>query len=396
MISDCTRRAQHDADVVTICHGRGILKDLDSRLDRLHELVSTPITSRRVWLQTWIDCYRDYDLWCVAVERDGELVAFAGFGRVRTMGITHHVVLGHGPSDVVEFSAVDEPAAIALVDGINRGFAESRHWTFTGRGLDGRSLLIPIMGEHLPNAQICDTDVLPAMSFTVGRDLRAYVSRNHHQQVRRLENKAIRDGLDIEVRHVSGTDLEASIESLVAIQRLRELDAGRRVKTEDERDGRFLREVIANHVAQKEVEASILSVDGRPGAFTVTFIDGDVRRLWTLGFDPTYREYGIGRLCVDASIRRALADPSCTAYDFMKGDEQYKRTFANQTVETVELWAWSSAALRAPYEAGRRVREGIKRRAESDERIRSVVDAGKRARSAWWHRSAGTTGDGRA
>lgn len=388
MVSDSSRATRSETDAVVIRRGRSILSDLGPRLDRLHEQVSTPITARRLWLQTWVDCYRQFDPWCVTVERHGELVGFAGLGRSRALGITHHVVLGHGPSDIVEFSAVDKAAGIALVDGVRAGIAESsRHSTFTARSFDQAGWLLPLLLERLPHVQTGSTEVLPATSFNNGRDLRSYVTRNHHQQVRRLENKAMRDGLDIDIIHVSGDELVASIEDLVRIQRLREIDTGRRLKTEDERDGRFLREIISNHAHQKEVEATILSVRGLAAAFTLTFIDRDVRRLWTLGFDPAHRDYGIGRICIDASLLRALADPACTSYDWMKGDEQYKRSFANETIETVELGAWSSRALRAPYTAGRRVRESAKERAESDGRIRLIVDAGKRARSAWWHRS---------
>lgn len=387
-------------DLVRIRRDPLTLDHLGVRVDRLHDQLGTPVTARRLWLQTWLDCYPDFDPWFVTVERDEELVAFAALGAEQKLGVTHHVPVGHGPSDVVEFSAVDEAAGRALADALASELSRrSDRWTFTGRSFYADSLMIPVLLDCLPWAQRMPGQVHPLTTFDAGRELRPYVTRNYHQQVRRLVNKADRDGLDVHVQEVGGDDLVALIDAMMAIQRLREIDAGRRLKTEHEHDGAFLRKVIVEHARHKLVKATVLSVQGDPAAFTITFLDGSVRRLWTLAFDPQYREYGVGKLCVDESLRHALADPRCEHYDWMKGDEAYKRTFATEIVETVEIGAWSSKALRMPFDLSRRVRSRVKEWAVSDERIQKLVEAGSRARTAWWHRSArsgDSTGNERA
>lgn len=261
-------------------------------------------------------------------------------------------------------------------------------WTLTARGLMDSSPAIHALIDETPICKTTTGDVLPRTVFSSGRELRSHVSRNHHQQVRRLRNRAERDGLALQVDHLRGGALVVVLDDLITMQGLRELDAGRRLKTKDSRDGRFLRDVITAHAEHDLVEATVLSAKGRPAAFTLTFLDGDTRRLWTLAFDPAYRDYGLGRICVDASLERALQDPSCHEYDWMKGDEAYKTTFANRTDRTIDVLAWSSTSLRILFDSRRQILDGIKSRADSDPRVRRIVDLGIRARTSWWHRSA--------
>lgn len=377
------------AALVEVHRGRQAWFDLAEDVDVLHEQLGTPITARRLWLNTWLECYAQFEPVMVSVRSDGLLVGLTALGRLEKRGVTHYVLMGHGPSDVVEFSAIDDDTHRTLVLGVVEMMGEAnRRWTLTARGLMNTSPAIHALLDGTPICEMTSGDVLPRTVFESGRELRAYVSRNHHLQVRRLRNRADRDGLALNVDHLRGDALLDVLDDLIAIQGLRELDAGRRLKTKDSRDGYFLRNVITIHAEHDLVEATVLSANGRPAAFTLTFLDGVVRRLWTLAFDPAYRDYGLGRICVDASLERALQDPSCHEYDFMKGDEAYKHTFANRTDRTVDVLAWSSTSLRILFDSRRRLLNGIKSMADSDPRVRRIVDLGIRARTSWWHRSA--------
>lgn len=373
---------------VRVHRGRTAWSEFADDIDRLQRRLETPITARRPWLDTWLDCYRDFEAAFVTIHRDDTLAGLAPLGVCKKGGVSHFVPMGHGPSDVVEFAATSADVRTELTKAMVAMMSEScSRWTFTAGNLLANSPVVPALLHQLKVRQVTAGNVLPRTEFTDGRELRSYVSRNHHQQVRRLRNRAERDGLDLAIEHLGGPELIAVLDDLIAIQGRREVDAGRRLKTKDLNDGAFLRKVITVHAAQGLVEATILSVKGTPAAFTITFLDNGVRRLWTLAFDPVHRDYGIGRMCVDASLERALEDSSCREYDWMKGDESYKSTFANGSVRTVDVLGWSSESLRVVFDSGRRVRKGLKERADDDPRIQRIVDLGMRARTSWWHRS---------
>lgn len=384
-----TEGSTADRLVCEIVHGATAWSELAENVDALQDRLDTPITARRRWLDTWLACYSEFSPAVVAVYRANQLVGLAPLASTTSLGVTHYVPMGHGPSDLVEFSATDDEVSRTVAAGIVKMMAErSNLWSLTAKNVVSGSPVLGHLQERLPIVEVCPGDVLPQMHFDEVRELRKFVSRNHHQQVNRLRNKAKRDGLMLETEHIRGQQLMSVLEDLIEIQAKRELDAGRRLKTRDANDGAFLRQIISVHAEADLVEATVLRIDGVIGAFTLDFIDGAARRLWTLAFDPAYRDYGIGRLCVDATIERALSTPECTEYDFMKGDESYKRTFANHVVECVELFAWSSPAVRVAFDSGRTIRLALKERSSSDPRIEWIVDAGMRLRTSWWHRSS--------
>jgi CelD/BcsL family acetyltransferase involved in cellulose biosynthesis len=124
--------------------------------------------------------------------------------------------------------------------------------------------------------------------------------------------------------------------------------------------GPFLRRVVEVHARRGEVELTTLRLDGRLAAYVLCFLDGDAYRMWNCRFDPTWSQYGVGRITNNAALENAVAD-GCRLFDWMRGEETYKESMANDRVVAADLLAWSGPVVqltdvfRQAKEAARRV-----------------------------------------
>lgn len=80
-----------------------------------------------------------------------------------------------------------------------------------------------------------------------------------------------------------------------------------------------------------ETRIGVLDVDGTPAAAVMCFDHRGVRYLYNSGFDAALSHLSVGLLCKVLSIREAIAR-RLKAYDFLKGDEPYKRQLGGRPV----------------------------------------------------------------
>jgi CelD/BcsL family acetyltransferase involved in cellulose biosynthesis len=71
---------------------------------------------------------------------------------------------------------------------------------------------------------------------------------------------------------------------------------------------------------------------------------------------PAWLRYGAGRLANNAALEHALSDPDAVAFDWMRGDEGYKRSMANDVEQFQDVLAWSSLPVRVLTDAPRRLK----------------------------------------
>jgi hypothetical protein len=117
-----------------------------------------------------------------------------------------------------------------------------------------------------------------------------------------------------------------------------------------------------------EVRLTTLRLDGALAAYVLSFQDGPVRRMWNCRLDPALQDYGVGRIANDAGLEDALADPACTSYDWMRGEESYKSSMSDRLSASADLTAASHRTLWAAVQAAATVRS----------RLRDVRDDGGR------------------
>ena len=68
----------------------------------------------------------------------------------------------------------------------------------------------------------------------------------------------------------------------------------------------------------------VLKIDGIDAAAVLCFDHNDVRYLYNSGYDAQYHELSVGILSKVFSIQTGI-DAGCRRYDFLKGNESYKR-----------------------------------------------------------------------
>ena len=100
------------------------------------------------------------------------------------------------------------------------------------------------------------------------------------------------------------------------------------------------------------IDATEVRVDGVPIASHFGFRDQGVIRWYKPAFAPQWRTYAPGKVHVALTARRAIAE-QFTAFDFMQGEEAYKRQWADVRRPTKSyllarpiarpLWAWNAA-----------------------------------------------------
>jgi CelD/BcsL family acetyltransferase involved in cellulose biosynthesis len=348
---------------VPVIRGHDALDLLGTPLDELHDVVAAPLTARRPWLQAWVDSYTDAEPVAFTVPgRDGRLDAAAVLVVRRRAGVHRVVAAGHGQSDAMVLPARGVAPAGALSRAVAGWLGDlPGPWSLALRHLVSAGEVTTALSEDLPYVRSVPGDVLPMLRADGDRSLRQYVSRNHHQQVQRLRNRMRREGVDAVVEHRrTAEEVLAVMPHLERVMRARDADVGRACALDDPGDAAFFRAVVEAHARRGVVHLTTLWLDGELGAYVLCFDDRGTFRMWNCRFDPRWSRFGVGKVAMDESVEHALS-AGARVYDFMRGEEQYKDSYANDRVDLVDLFAWSNLVLAARGRALLTARAGVTR-----------------------------------
>jgi hypothetical protein len=376
VLARSVENAHHGRVRVRLLTGPNVLDELSERLDDLHTATACPVTARRPWLSTWTRCYTHHQPVAVVAEgADDRLEGAALLARRRTRGLTHVVAMGHGPSDQVRLAVRSAAAAEEL----GRGIADfmgslPRPWALRLRHLPQDDAVATVLAERLGHARLVPGDVSPVTRFSGDRRLRTYVSRNHHQQVQRMNNRIRREGLCLDVAHLSEPQKVASVlDEVEVVCRSRDVEVRGWSPLHDGPGGSFFRQVILDHAERDEVELTTLRLEGQLTSYVLCFRDGRAYRMWSCRVAPAWKRYGAGRLGNNAALAHALADEHCTEFDWMRGDENYKFSMANDVEQAQDLMAWSSSAVGVVADARRRFKVQLLSSAERFAAVERVL-----------------------
>ncbi|MBC7680426.1 MAG: GNAT family N-acetyltransferase [Pseudorhodobacter sp.] len=359
-----TSRAPAEARIET---DRDVLERLGPRLDDLQQRTLCPVTARRLWQQTWLDHVDVQPLVTTIVGADGDLRAAAVLA-VRPGPVARVVPVGDGPSDEVRLPALTPADAILLARAVAAALCRLRRpWLLAVRHLDPADSTVAALEGALRWGAVTPGDASPRLVLGQDRSVRAHVSRNHHQQVRRMRNRLARDGLVPLVQHLrTPTEVVAVWPEVERVCRARDEQLRGRSTLDDRHTRDFVRTVVPLLAARDEVRLTTLRLDGRLAAYVLCFRDGSARRMWNCRLDPELQAYGVGRIANDEALQDALADPSCALFDWMRGEEPYKASMSDHVHRAVDLVACSSPALWA----------GVLTTSAVRRRLRQVRDGG--------------------
>lgn len=86
----------------------------------------------------------------------------------------------------------------------------------------------------------------------------------------------------------------------------------------------FFRDLAATFAELSLVRLSQLTLDGQPAGMTLSFDDGQTSYLYNSGFEPDQRALAVGLVSKAYAIREAI-ELGRKRFDFLRGDEEYKR-----------------------------------------------------------------------
>ena len=368
-----------------IFRGHDVLVRLGPQFDELVLAASAPVTARRPWLQAWLQTYSSYEpVILVVVGPCGRLEAAAPLAvrqRSRNCLIT---ALGHGPSDAALLPARSATAADLLAAGIKEWLeSETRNWSLALRHLTAGDLVGKRLPAHIRRTRYEPGAVSPQLHVDANEapSLSDYVSSRHTQEVRRRWRRMMKDGMGPAVEQVTRRDeIKKIMPQVEEVFRARDAALHRRCALDDKFQGPFFRTVVETHAMRQEVCLTTLFLNGQLAAYVLCFIDGDTYRMWNCRFDPRFARYSPGMVAMDSSVAHALM-AGCRTYDFMRGEEPYKASYANHLERAKDVRAWSGPLLQAKYESFRAVKNRAEkiegrggRRAEFVATARSVAE----------------------
>ncbi len=364
--------------------GAGVLAQLGPELDELHAATDAPVTARRPWLAAWMRCHPEYEPLALVVHDGARLEAAALLARRQRRLLSEFFALGTGLSDQVRLPARAPESARELARALLALLGSvPGAWHLRLRHLPPGDPVAGAVAAGLSAAELAPGDPSPTLRFGAERTLRAHVSKNHHQQVRRMLNRMRGEGLAPELAYLrTPPEVERVLPQVLDVCIRRDVEL--RGMSLFERPGAraFFREVLLAHAARGELELTTLCLRGRLAAYVVCFLDRGAHRMWNCRLDPEWGRYGVGRVANNAALERALADPAAGEFDWMRGDEPYKLSMSNHVERALDLWAWSTPTVRHALDSKRRLKTLVKGVVSEHEWLQPAFDASRRLKSA--------------
>lgn len=141
-------------------------------------------------------------------------------------------------------------------------------------------------------------------------------------------------------------DIDPAIDALLRLHAMRWADAGGSAGIPDEPVRRFHREAARALAREGRARVYLLHVEGQVRAAFYGFASGPRFSFYQSGNDPAWRARSVGTVVLGAALEDAFAR-GLAEFDFLRGDEDYKRTFATHRRALVRASVACSLRARA-------------------------------------------------
>lgn len=293
------------------------------------------------WLGAWLSTLgegADLELVTARDTRDGSLLAAAPFHveRRTRFGVRHRVLrfIGSGPAapdhlDLLVAAHAPEDTATAVWSAV------SRHARWDLIDLDGvvadgalaRLLLRRTSDrdrvEQTPTHFLRLAPNWAATAATFDGELRSNLERHR----RKLEREF--PAMVVERMVAEPDDLEATMTCLERLHQARRAEAGQRGAFGTPGLAAFQREVARRMLASGRLRLWRFDVGADAIGVIESFRQGDTVSFYTTGFDKKWQRFGPGTRIMAVAIAAAIAE-GATGFDFLRGDEPYKRRWGTE------------------------------------------------------------------
>ena len=334
--------------------------------DHLVEASGARAWSTPAWALGWRRTYRpEAPLRLITVHEGSELIGLGPFYEVRRLGVRMVRFMGqtHQPNRLLAIPGKPEVVAAIWSELRARRLVLDLYDLEAGESLD--ALLAADGWYHfIEPADRCMTILAPP--GTKGEDYLRSRS-GLHRDVARKRRMAERDGLPLDVVRVDElAEIEAMLLALSHVTQVAQRDRFKPGELEELARGRLPGPVRAAAQAGR-VQLALVSLGGRPAAFTVNLVGGSTIQQHLKAYDTAFKRYSPGEVCEAEALSWAL-EQGTREYDLGIGAGQHTRRWTDieyQTVRVVSgpsaptlattraLLAFGSATARAPDLVGR-------------------------------------------
>ncbi len=264
----------------------------------------------------------------------------------------HLVAAGFGAADYAQF---DPRKAEAVIP----------HLVRTG-------LVLPRVVEESPQDQwaarqesvAIPYDIAPRLDLSSGWEAVAARRSGRTWSSFRRKTRRLKARGPMEIIHVTDPDqVDAWLPDVFRLYEARSRVARRRGVWRSKRGRLFLASWMKALADEGALDLAILLVDGQAEAFTFVIADPDVHYLYALAFDPSSpvaRDSPGEQLLVEAM--KGAAQQGAVYFDFLVGDEPYKRAWATELRAVSTRVIGGSAASRRLISTSFELRQAVRNR----------------------------------
>lgn len=288
---------------------------------------------RPEWHTVWLRHFgKDASPVFLSVRREDELIGVAAFDmdreEARELG-DHNVRDYAGP---LVFPGFETEVAEGILEWLREDLTPGT--TFWGIPSDGATL--PALSEAAGaggwsfeqiSESVCPGAVLPG-------DFEAFVAglpkHDRHELRRKIRNFEAAGT----VSFVSVAD--PPVEAMDTLFRLMRVSRGDKDEFLTPSMEAFFLDLVATFGPLGMVRLSTLTLDGAPAAITLAFEDAEATYLYNSGYDPQFSQLAVGLVSKAYALRDAT-ERGKRRFDFLRGDEDYKRRLGGVDRELVTV-----------------------------------------------------------
>jgi CelD/BcsL family acetyltransferase involved in cellulose biosynthesis len=317
----------------------GALPGLADEWDRLIDARHPGAVFRSAaWLVPWWRAFgADAELRVLAARRGGRLVGALPAYRARSpLGVTRLRLLGDGVVGSDYLGVVAAPADAATV---HRAIAARLVDGEDDLELEGLAANDPLLDalEAARPGRLARVPLLPCPYLMMQSPFERWLAALPHgagaQLRRRRRWLEKQPGFRLQVA-TAEDEVADALETLLALHDARWAGDGGSDGIPTAAVRAFHREVAPVLARRGEARLFVLHADGAPRAALYGFERGERFSFYQSGLDPAWRARSVGTVVLGAAIEDAFAR-GLREFDFLRGDESYKSTFASGRRELV-------------------------------------------------------------
>ena len=191
--------------------------------------------------------------------------------------------------------------------------------------------------KPLCRQQIRMVDDLPESIEAFEKNL----SKNARKQRKRRRNHLEQAGDVLFKTCETQKEITAAFEHLTELHSSRHLSKGGTGSFHSERYRKFHLALMMATLQTNELRLLTLTLNGAVIGVEYAFISNGVLAFFQTGFNPDHSDLSPGHLLMMQSIDEAIND-GAVKIDLLKGDYEYKRTYAKQKQTSIDMEIWRS------------------------------------------------------